>query len=170
MNNELLFQSIKVEHLANQLSESSLGLHSLIIYPDLTTLSVFYSYYIQKQIKEKNELVFVSPFYETTDSIRHNLSNGYKTIDVDKYERQEKKLLIMDSLDKYLGQKDKDKGKEKGKRTLFSYFFHLMLHPPLGYCFSGTGLPSRIASSAVRRSLPVNGFVFLGLESSRRPL
>ena len=91
MNNELLIQSIKVEHLANQLSESSLGLHSLIIYPDLTTLSVFYSYYIQKQIKEKNELVFVSPFYETTDSIRHNLSNGYKTIDVDKYERQEKK-------------------------------------------------------------------------------
>ena len=101
--------------MANQLSESSLGLHSLIIYPDLTTLREFYSYYIQKQIKEKNELVFVSPFYETTDSVRHNLSNGYKTIDVDKYERQEKKLVIMDSLDKYLGQKDKDKDKDKDK-------------------------------------------------------
>ena len=100
--------------MANQLSESSLGLHSLIIYPDLTTLREFYSYYIQKQIKEKNELVFVSPFYETTDSVRHNLSKGYKTIDVDKYERQEKKLVIMDSLDKYLGQnKEKDKGKGK---------------------------------------------------------
>jgi hypothetical protein len=99
--------------LANQLSESSLGLHSLIIYPDLTTLREFYSYYIQKQIKEKNELVFVSPFYETTDSVRHNLSNGYKTIDVDKYERQEKKLVIMDSLDKYLGQREKDKDKGK---------------------------------------------------------
>ena len=76
--------------MANQLSESSLGLHSLIIYPDLTTLREFYSYYIQKQIEEKNELVFVSPFYETTDSVRHNLSNGYKTVEVDKYERQEK--------------------------------------------------------------------------------
>lgn len=97
--------------MANQLSESSLGLHSLIIYPDLATLREFYSYYIQKQIKEKNELVFVSPFYETTDSVRHNLSKGYKTIDVDKYERQEKKLVIMDSLDKYLGRKGKDKGK-----------------------------------------------------------
>jgi hypothetical protein len=118
MNNELLIQSIKVEHLANQISESSLGLHSLIIYPDLTTLREFYSYYIQKQIKEKNELVFVSPFYETTDSVRHNLSNGYKTIDVDKYERQEKKLVIMDSLDKYLGQKDKDKDKDKGKVSI----------------------------------------------------
>src|SRR5215210_3162657 len=117
MNNELLIQSIKVEHLANQLSESSLGLHSLIIYPDLTTLREFYSYYIQKQIKEKNELVFVCPFYETTDSVRHNLSNGYKTIDVDKYERQEKKLVIMDSLDKYLGQ-NKDKGKDKGKVSI----------------------------------------------------
>ena len=115
MNNELLIQSIKVEHLANQISESSLGLHSLIIYPDLTTLREFYSYYIQKQIEEKKELVFVNPFYETTDSVRHNLSNGYKTIDVDKYERQEKKLVIMDSLDKYLGQKDKDKGEDKDK-------------------------------------------------------
>jgi hypothetical protein len=78
--------------LANQISESSLGLHFLIIYPDLTALREFYSYYIQKQIKEKKELVFVSPFYETTDSVRHNLSKGYKTVDVDKYERQEKKL------------------------------------------------------------------------------
>jgi hypothetical protein len=91
----------------DQLSESSLGLHSLIIYPDLTTLREFYTYYIQKQIEEKNELVFVSPFYETTDSVRQNLSKGYKAIDVDKYERLEKKLLIMDSLDKYLGQKEK---------------------------------------------------------------
>jgi hypothetical protein len=104
--------------LANQISESSLGLHSLIIYPDLTTLREFYSYYIQKQIKEKNELVFVSPFYETTDSVRHNLSKGYKTIDVNKYERQEKKLVIMDSLDKYLGQKEKDKEKDKGKVSI----------------------------------------------------
>ena len=92
MNNELLIQSIKVEHLANQIAESSFGLHSLIIYPDLTTLREIYSYYIQKQIKEKNELVFVSPFYETTDSVRHNLSNGYKTIDVDKTKGKKKNL------------------------------------------------------------------------------
>ena len=105
--------------MANQLSsESSLGLHSLIIYPDLTTLREFYSYYIQKQIEEKKELVFVSPFYETTDSVRHTLSNGYKTIDVDKYERQEKKLVIMDSLDKYLGQREKDKDKDKVKVSI----------------------------------------------------
>jgi hypothetical protein len=48
------------------------------------------------------------------------LSKGYKTIDVDKYERQEKKLVIMDSLDKYLGQKEKDKDidKDKGKVSI----------------------------------------------------
>ena len=104
--------------MVNHLVEFPLGLHCLIIYPDLTTLREFYSYYIQKQIKEKKELVFVSPFYETTDSVRHNLSNGYKTIDVDKYERQEKKLVIMDSLDKYLGQ-NKGKGKgDKGKVSI----------------------------------------------------
>jgi hypothetical protein len=108
-----MIQSIKVEYLVSQLSssseESSHGLHSLIIYPDLVTLREFYSYYVQKQIEEKNEVVLINPFYETTDSVRQTLSKGHRAIDVDKYERQEKTLVIMDSLEKYLGQKEKEK-------------------------------------------------------------
>lgn len=78
----------------------------MIIYDDLMTLREFYSYYIQIQIEEKNEMVLINPFYETTDSVRATLSSGHKAIDVKRYEEKEKKLVISDSLKKYLGQKE----------------------------------------------------------------
>lgn len=80
----------------------------MIIYDDLVTLREFYSYYIQQQIEEKNEMVLINPFYETTDLVRETLSRGYKAINVDKYENKEKILVIGDSLEKYLGPKEKE--------------------------------------------------------------
>ena len=50
------------------------------------------------------------------------------------------------------------------------YFFHLILHPPLGYCFSATDCPLITASSAALKSLPVSGVLLDGRESSIRPL
>jgi hypothetical protein len=99
-----------VEHAVNQLTDSNPGLHCLIVYDDLITLREFYSYYIQQQIEEKEEMVQINPFYETTDSVRETLSTGYKAIDVEKYENKEKRLVIVDSLEKYLGKKDKAGG------------------------------------------------------------
>lgn len=78
----------------------------MIIYDDLLTLREFYSYYIKIQIEEKKEIVLINPFYETTDSVRETLSSGHKAIDVKKYEGKEKKLVISDSLKKYLGYKE----------------------------------------------------------------
>ena len=78
----------------------------MIIYDDLLTLREFYSYYIKIQIERRNEIVLINPFYETTDSVRETLSSGYKAIDVKKYEEKEKKLVISDSLKKYLGYKE----------------------------------------------------------------
>jgi hypothetical protein len=78
----------------------------VIIYDDLLTLREFYSYYIKIQIEEKKEIVLINPFYETTDSVRETLSSGYKAIDVKKYEEKEEKLVIGDSLKKYLGYKE----------------------------------------------------------------
>ncbi|HEU5120399.1 MAG TPA: hypothetical protein VFT71_05385 [Candidatus Nitrosocosmicus sp.] len=80
----------------------------MIIYDDLLTLREFYSYYIKIQIERRNEIVLINPFYETTDSVRETLSSGYKAIDVKKYEEKEKKLVISDSLKKYLGYKEED--------------------------------------------------------------
>ncbi len=76
----------------------------------MITLREFYSYYTQLQIEEKKEIVIINPFYETTDLVRETLATGYKAIDVEKYEKKEKRLVIGDSLKKYLGQKEKAGG------------------------------------------------------------
>ena len=48
-------------------------------------------------------------------------------------------------------------------------FFHLMLHPTLGFWSAGTARPARTVSRAARRSAPVTGRPFLGRLSSYCP-
>ena len=79
----------------------------MVIYPDLITFREFYSYYIKKQIEEYNDIVLITPFYETIDSVRRALSNGHMAIDVAKYE-EEGTLIIIDSFKKYFGQEESD--------------------------------------------------------------
>lgn len=109
-NHNNFIQNIKVEDAVIQSTYSNPGLHCVIIYDDLMTLREFYSYYIQKQIEERKEMVLINPFYETTDSVRETLGTGYKSIDVRTYEDKEKRLVIGDSLKKYLGQIEKGVG------------------------------------------------------------
>lgn len=46
---------------------------------------------------------------------------------------------------------------------------HLMEQPALGRCGSGTGWPARVSSMAERRSSPVTGLPFLGVDWSNAP-
>ncbi len=92
------------EDAAKTISESEYGIHGLLIYSDLTLLREFYSHYISKQIKDKDEVILIMPFYETEDSVRHVLSKRYNGINIDKVEIEEKTLIIEDSLGKYVGQ------------------------------------------------------------------
>lgn len=96
-----MVNTIEVEDAVNKFSKEDYGIHYLVIYPDLITLREFYSYYIQKNIEEKNEVVQIAPFYETEDSVRQTLSEGHRAIDVEKSE-DEKTLVIVDSYTKYL--------------------------------------------------------------------
>jgi hypothetical protein len=45
-----LINAIELEDAVNEFSNKDYGIHYLVIYPDLTTLKEFYSYYIQKSI------------------------------------------------------------------------------------------------------------------------
>jgi hypothetical protein len=91
----------QVEEAVNTLLEAPYGMHALVIYSDLITLREFCSYYAKKSIEEKNELLYVAPFYQTVESKRQSLSEGHKSIDVQKYEKEEKSLIIIDSLENY---------------------------------------------------------------------
>ena len=86
---------------SNTISESDYGIHTLVVYEDLVILREFYSQYVKKGIEERNEVIQLAPFYETEDSVRKILSEGSTSIDIEKWEKAEESLIIVDSLKKY---------------------------------------------------------------------
>lgn len=92
---------MQLENASNIISESDYGTHTLIVYQNLNILREFYSYYVKKRIEEKNEVIQLAPFYETEDSVRKSLSEGEISIDIEKWEKEERSLIIVDSLKKY---------------------------------------------------------------------
>jgi MEDS: MEthanogen/methylotroph, DcmR Sensory domain len=93
------------EEISSKLRRSDIGSHFLVEYPDLVTLRELYSYYIKSALNDGEEIVVVLPFYETVDTVRRVLSEDPASIDVRKYEK-EQRLLIMDSLKGYFGSVD----------------------------------------------------------------
>ncbi|MGI0001329.1 MAG: MEDS domain-containing protein [Nitrososphaeraceae archaeon] len=89
------------EDAAKNISESDYGIHCLLIYSDLTILRKFYTQYIPKQIEDKEEIIQIMPFYKTEHSVRQTLSKGYRGINMNKVENEEKTLIIKDSFGKY---------------------------------------------------------------------
>ena len=98
-----------VNDTLHHITQAEDGAHYMIIYPDLEKLRELYSEYIHKQVEDKNEIVLINPFYETTDSVRNVLSEKYNNgiNDVSKRE-QEKSLIIADALERYFGEQNMD--------------------------------------------------------------
>lgn len=104
-----------VNETLDAIKESETGTHGLLVYPDITTLRAIYPRFTKIQLEDKNEIVLILPYYETTDMVRLVLSGsnvygddiannpvGYSGIDVRKYEK-EGSLVIVDSLKGYFG-------------------------------------------------------------------
>jgi len=51
----------------------------------------------------KNEVIRLAPFYETENSVRKALFERHIPIDIEKWEKAEESLIIVDSLKKYIG-------------------------------------------------------------------
>jgi hypothetical protein len=114
----ITISSIEMEDAVNKLSIEEYSIHYLVIYPDLITLKEFYSYYIQKNIEEKNEVVQIASFYETEDSVRQTLSKGHRAItDVERLEN-EMSLVIVDSHKKYQNNKNIKSDYDANKRLV----------------------------------------------------
>jgi MEDS: MEthanogen/methylotroph, DcmR Sensory domain len=85
---------------------SEYGVHCLVVYPDMNTLRMLYSYYTKMQLEDNNKIVLILPYYETTEMVRsvlsgeNNKNNQSNIIDVRKYEKQGS-LVIMDSVKAY---------------------------------------------------------------------
>jgi hypothetical protein len=81
-------------------------------------LREFYSYYIQKSIEEKKEVVQIAPFYETENSVKQTLSEGHIALkDIEKLE-SEKSLIIVDSLKNYTKSEQKESDRSFKERMV----------------------------------------------------
>jgi hypothetical protein len=72
---KLTILTLQTEDAAKTLCEKNYGLHMMMIYLSLDILRQFYCIYIKKEIVDYNGIVIIAPYYETTDSVRSNLSN-----------------------------------------------------------------------------------------------
>ncbi len=112
---------MQVEEAANTILESPYGLHALVVYSDITILREFWSFYTKKSIEDQNELVCLTSFYDTVDSMRKTLSEGHIPIDVTEFEKDEKSLIFRDSLEAYMD----DDGKAHSTESLVKGIQHL---------------------------------------------
>ena len=99
-----------VNETLDAIKESETGTHCLMVYPNIMTLRAIYSRFTKIQLEDKNEIVLILPYYETTEMVRLVLSGSnvygnditnntveYSGIDVGKCEK-EGSLVIVDSL------------------------------------------------------------------------
>jgi hypothetical protein len=80
--------------------QSDFGEHNIMIYPDLYILREIYSRFCKTNL-ENNEAVMILSHYDTREVIRKYLRE--LQIDLDRYEKKERSLLIIDSAQDYLG-------------------------------------------------------------------
>jgi hypothetical protein len=108
-----------IRDVIDQISQSEVGSHNLLIHPNIEAFRDIYSEYVKRQLRGGNEIVLILPYYETEDKVREVLSlsdssvdaitaDGYRrgnehntmNIEINEYEK-EGYLIIKDSLIAY---------------------------------------------------------------------
>lgn len=118
-----------VNETLDAINESETGTHCLMVYPDIMTLRAIYSRFTKQQLEDKNEIVLILPYYETTEMVRLVLSGsnvygddisnnpvGYSGIDVSRHEK-EGSLVIVDSLKGYFGSDQRQENNSNSNNT-----------------------------------------------------
>jgi hypothetical protein len=77
-----IFRGHAVE-VSEELRNSSLGTHALVLYPDLLTLRELYSFYTRSALGD-SEIFLSLPYLETVANVKRVLSEDNANIDVRK--------------------------------------------------------------------------------------
>jgi hypothetical protein len=62
-----------MKYIIEQISQSEVGSHNILIHPGTEALRKLYSSYVKRQLKDRNEIVLILPYYETEDKVREVL-------------------------------------------------------------------------------------------------
>ena len=117
-NNIIDVRNIDINDTLETMLQAEYGSHYIIVYPDLLTFRKIYNSYSKMQLGNKNDIVLLLPFYETTESVRKILSKSddaslgfcddrVSIFDIRKHEK-EGSLVIVDSKKAYFGSKTVD--------------------------------------------------------------
>jgi hypothetical protein len=108
-------RNIDINHTLETMLQAEYGSHYIIVYPDLLILRKIYNSYSKMQLENKNDIILLLPFYETTESVRKILSTSddvslgfcddrVSILDIRKHEK-DGSLVIVDSKKAYFGSK-----------------------------------------------------------------
>jgi hypothetical protein len=62
-----------MNHIIEQISQSEVGSHNLLIHPGTEASRKLYSGYVKRQLKDGKEIVLILPYYEAEDKVREVL-------------------------------------------------------------------------------------------------
>src|SRR5688572_32776779 len=73
-------KSIKYQHrgvkeILNSLLNTPIGIHQIVVYPNIELLRETYFHYIKRLLEDNNEMVIFLPYYESVDSVKKVLSS-----------------------------------------------------------------------------------------------
>lgn len=86
--------------IKREIGQSGFHEHNMLVYPDLGAFQEIYCEYAKKHLESPyNEIVLIVTHYQVIGKVRRNLSTA--GIDVDKYEKKEGSLVILDSVQAY---------------------------------------------------------------------
>jgi hypothetical protein len=69
------YQHRGVKEILNSLLNTSIGIHQIVVYPNIEILRETYFHYIKRLLEDSNEIIIFLPYYESADSVKKVLSS-----------------------------------------------------------------------------------------------
>ena len=71
----ITYQHRGVKEILNSLLNTPIGIHQIVVYPNIEVLRETYFHYIKRLLEDNNEMVIFLPYYESAESVKKILSS-----------------------------------------------------------------------------------------------
>ena len=92
-----VFLNAGVRQVMKSLFQIPLTAHTILVYPNMNTIREIYTNYIDTNSHALSELFVLLPFYETIDSVKHNLMYNYESTQNYENMKHDGSLIIQDA-------------------------------------------------------------------------
>src|SRR5215208_385504 len=71
----ITYQHRGVKEILNSLLNTPIGIHQIVVYPNIEVLRETYFHYIKRLLEDNNEMIIFLPYYESAESVKKILSS-----------------------------------------------------------------------------------------------